>query len=58
MNSNPTSKILSAKTVIGSQAAPKVAAFSSKGPNVLTPEILKVSDRKLMSDLRLFRALS
>ncbi|KAG8373573.1 hypothetical protein BUALT_Bualt11G0038500 [Buddleja alternifolia] len=38
---NPTSKILSAKTVLGSQAAPRVAPFSSKGPNALTPEILK-----------------
>ncbi|KAI3462275.1 hypothetical protein Pfo_018938 [Paulownia fortunei] len=39
--SNPTSMILSAKTVLGSQAAPRVAPFSSKGPNALTPEILK-----------------
>ncbi|KAL3838804.1 hypothetical protein ACJIZ3_023395 [Penstemon smallii] len=38
---NPTSRILSAKTVLGSQAAPRVAPFSSKGPNALTPEILK-----------------
>lgn len=43
LNSNPTSKILRAKTVLGSQPAPRVAAFSSKGPNSLTPEILKVN---------------
>ncbi|KAL6563987.1 hypothetical protein OROHE_005227 [Orobanche hederae] len=41
MTRNATSKILSAKTVLGSQAAPRVAPFSSKGPNALTPEILK-----------------
>ncbi|CAI9758088.1 unnamed protein product [Fraxinus pennsylvanica] len=39
--SNPTSRILSSRTILGSQAAPRVAPFSSKGPNVLTPEILK-----------------
>ncbi|KAF6174233.1 hypothetical protein GIB67_033765, partial [Kingdonia uniflora] len=38
---NPTAQILPAKTVLGSQPAPRVAAFSSKGPNSLTPEILK-----------------
>ncbi|KAF7113572.1 hypothetical protein RHSIM_RhsimUnG0112800 [Rhododendron simsii] len=36
-----TSRIFSAKTVLGSQPAPKITAFSSKGPNALTPEILK-----------------
>ncbi|KAI0512036.1 hypothetical protein KFK09_012671 [Dendrobium nobile] len=35
------SLILPAKTVIGSRRAPRVAAFSSKGPNLLTPGILK-----------------
>lgn len=35
--------IFSAKTVLGSQPAPKITAFSSKGPNALTPEILKVN---------------
>ncbi|KAL7231157.1 hypothetical protein ACSBR2_009432 [Camellia fascicularis] len=34
-------RIFSAKTVLGSQPAPQIAAFSSKGPNALTPEILK-----------------
>ncbi|KAI8019154.1 Subtilisin-like protease SBT5.3 [Camellia lanceoleosa] len=37
----PASRIFSAKTVLGSQSAPRVTAFSSKGPNGLTPEILK-----------------
>ncbi|KAJ4829949.1 hypothetical protein Tsubulata_008377 [Turnera subulata] len=35
------SKISGAKTVLGSQPAPYIASFSSKGPNALTPEILK-----------------
>ncbi|CAN4081781.1 unnamed protein product [Withania somnifera] len=37
----PTARILSAKTVLGAQPAPRVAAFSSRGPNSVTPEILK-----------------
>ncbi|XP_077216220.1 subtilisin-like serine-protease S [Tasmannia lanceolata] len=37
----PRSLIYPAKTVLGSQPAPHVTAFSSKGPNALTPEILK-----------------
>ncbi|XP_050229804.1 subtilisin-like serine-protease S [Mercurialis annua] len=37
----PVVKISSAKTVLGSQPAPRIAAFSSKGPNSLNPEILK-----------------
>ncbi|KAL6959771.1 hypothetical protein U1Q18_039926 [Sarracenia purpurea var. burkii] len=36
-----TSRIFSSRTVFGSQPAPRVAAFSSKGPNAVTPEILK-----------------
>lgn len=39
--------ILPAKTILGFRAAPHVAAFSSRGPNSLTPEILKVSRNKL-----------
>ncbi|KAE9596834.1 hypothetical protein Lal_00007832 [Lupinus albus] len=39
--SNPMSRIFGSKTVLGTQPAPRVAAFSSKGPNSLTPEILK-----------------
>jgi hypothetical protein len=42
LNSMPISKISGAKTVVGVQPAPRAAAFSSKGPNSLTPEILKV----------------
>ncbi|GAU28082.1 hypothetical protein TSUD_223230, partial [Trifolium subterraneum] len=38
----PTSRIFGAKTVVGVQPAPRAAAFSSKGPNSLTPEILKI----------------
>ncbi|CAJ2646818.1 unnamed protein product [Trifolium pratense] len=37
----PMSRISGAKTVVGVQPAPRAAAFSSKGPNSLTPEILK-----------------
>ncbi|XP_072990472.1 subtilisin-like serine-protease S [Typha latifolia] len=37
----PRSLILPTKTILGSRQAPRVAAFSSKGPNSLTPEILK-----------------
>ncbi|KAG7988704.1 hypothetical protein I3843_03G200900 [Carya illinoinensis] len=37
----PVSRIFHAKTTLGSQPAPRVAGFSSKGPNALTPEILK-----------------
>lgn len=35
-------QISPAKTILGSRDAPRVAAFSSRGPNSLTPEILKV----------------
>ncbi|KAL8233874.1 hypothetical protein R6Q59_019974 [Mikania micrantha] len=38
---NPTSQIYASEAVIGSQSAPRVASFSSKGPNGLNPEILK-----------------
>ncbi|XP_028783655.1 subtilisin-like protease SBT3.9 isoform X1 [Neltuma alba] len=37
----PMSRIFRAKTVFGTQPAPLMATFSSKGPNSLTPEILK-----------------
>ncbi|KAM1587564.1 hypothetical protein ACFX1X_027039 [Malus domestica] len=37
----PKSRILPAKTILGLKPAPRVTAFSSKGPNSLTPEILK-----------------
>ncbi|XP_047330191.1 subtilisin-like protease SBT5.4 [Impatiens glandulifera] len=38
---NPTAYISSAKTVIGTKPAPTMASFSSRGPNLVTPEILK-----------------
>ncbi|KAJ8499453.1 hypothetical protein OPV22_010005 [Ensete ventricosum] len=37
----PRASIMPAKAVLGSRSAPRVAAFSSKGPNSLTAEILK-----------------
>ncbi|KAG0461400.1 hypothetical protein HPP92_021359 [Vanilla planifolia] len=37
----PMSLILPAKTVLGTRPSPRVAAFSSRGPNSLNPEILK-----------------
>ncbi|GMN36849.1 hypothetical protein TIFTF001_006345 [Ficus carica] len=42
LTKNPTATILFRGTVIGSSpSSPKVAAFSSRGPSSLTPEILK-----------------
>lgn len=38
----PTAKIIPAKTVVNVKEAPFMAAFSSKGPNALDPNILKV----------------
>uniref|UniRef100_A0A803KR04 Uncharacterized protein n=2 Tax=Chenopodium quinoa TaxID=63459 RepID=A0A803KR04_CHEQI len=39
---NPTARIMFRGTVTGpSPSAPRVAAFSSRGPNLITPEILK-----------------
>ncbi|XP_016201349.1 subtilisin-like protease SBT3.9 isoform X2 [Arachis ipaensis] len=37
----PMARIFAAKTVLGTRPAPRTAAFSSKGPNSLNPEILK-----------------
>lgn len=37
----PMSRIFQPKTVLGLRPAPRIAGFSSKGPNGLTPEILK-----------------
>ncbi|CAN6440687.1 unnamed protein product [Victoria cruziana] len=39
--SEPKSLILPPETVLGSKRAPRVAAFSSKGPSSLSPQILK-----------------
>lgn len=41
-NRNPTVYITPATTQIGKKPAPFMAAFSSKGPNTITPKILKV----------------
>ncbi|KAK9077281.1 hypothetical protein SSX86_005618 [Deinandra increscens subsp. villosa] len=41
----PTSQIYASEAVIGSQHAPRVASFPSKGPNGLNPEVLKVLNR-------------
>ncbi|KAI4327382.1 hypothetical protein L6164_019851 [Bauhinia variegata] len=38
---NPTVKILFQETKVGIQPSPVVAAFSSRGPNTVTPQILK-----------------
>ncbi|KAL4185865.1 hypothetical protein AMTRI_Chr10g232930 [Amborella trichopoda] len=38
---NPMAYITRPKTYLGSTPAPVMAAFSSQGPNVITPEILK-----------------
>ncbi|XP_076941016.1 subtilisin-like serine-protease S [Bidens hawaiensis] len=38
---NATLRIFASNAKLGSQPAPRVASFSSKGPNALTPEILK-----------------
>lgn len=40
-DSNPTATILFEGTKVGVQPSPVVAAFSSRGPNAITPEILK-----------------
>ncbi|KAK9077283.1 hypothetical protein SSX86_005620 [Deinandra increscens subsp. villosa] len=37
----PTSQIYASEAVIGSQHAPRVASFPSKGPNGLNPEVRK-----------------
>lgn len=39
--SNPTAKISFGATQLGVQPSPVVAAFSSRGPNLLTPKVLK-----------------
>ncbi|KAK2985640.1 hypothetical protein RJ640_006903 [Escallonia rubra] len=40
-NSNPMATVVSGGTHLGVQPSPVVAAFSSRGPNPVTPEILK-----------------
>ncbi|KEH29867.1 subtilisin-like serine endopeptidase family protein [Medicago truncatula] len=38
---NPIAKIYPTTTVVGTKPAPEAAAFSSMGPNVVTPDIIK-----------------
>ncbi|XP_058733394.1 subtilisin-like serine-protease S [Vicia villosa] len=38
---NPIAKIIPTITVVGTKPAPEVAAFSSMGPNIITPDIIK-----------------
>jgi hypothetical protein len=38
----PTGFITKPATILGTKPAPFMAAFSSQGPNTVTPEILKV----------------
>lgn len=45
----PTAKLIPAKTVLRSKPAPFMASFSSRGPNVLEPNILKVCTNKYES---------
>ncbi|CAM8983392.1 unnamed protein product [Rhodiola kirilowii] len=40
-SSNPTATIVSGGTKLGVQPSPVVAAFSSRGPNAISPKILK-----------------
>ena len=39
---HPAAKILPAATVVGTSPAPFMASFTSRGPNVIDPTILKV----------------
>ncbi|RZB74993.1 Subtilisin-like protease SBT5.3 isoform A [Glycine soja] len=40
---NPTARIYPTITVVGTKPAPEMAAFSSIGPNIITPDIIKAS---------------
>jgi len=53
---NPTGFITKPATVLGTKPAPFMAAFSSQGPNTITPEILKVeTDRSILNEALLRR---
>ncbi|RDX61852.1 Subtilisin-like protease SBT5.3, partial [Mucuna pruriens] len=45
---NPTARIYPTITVVGTKPAPEVATFSSMGPNIITPDIIKASFLKLV----------
>lgn len=38
---NPSAMVVSGRTQLGVQPSPVVASFSSRGPNIITPDILK-----------------
>ncbi|TKY67080.1 Subtilisin protease SBT5.3 [Spatholobus suberectus] len=40
---NPIARIYPTITVVGTKPAPEMAAFSSMGPNIITPDIIKAS---------------
>jgi hypothetical protein len=52
---NPVGIIFPTTTVLNTKPAPEVAVFSSMGPNVITPEIIKV---RLFSFLNLYLHIS
>jgi hypothetical protein len=41
-SSNPMAQLLPGRTVLKTKPAPSMASFSSRGPNVIDPNILKV----------------
>lgn len=43
LSRDPVGFITAPRAVVGTKPAPFMAAFSSRGPNTVTPEILKVS---------------
>lgn len=45
---SPKAYIVPAKTVLGTKPAPFMAAFSSRGPSTISPDILKVKRIKLI----------
>lgn len=51
LSRNPTGYITKPATVLGTKPAPFMAAFSSQGPNTITPEILKVLFASFLSAL-------
>ena len=54
---SPTARISAATTLTGLPATTKVAEFSSRGPNSVSPAILKVIDKACVSSLCLLQIL-
>ncbi|XLS49136.1 hypothetical protein HN51_009813 [Arachis hypogaea] len=48
---NPIARIYPTRTVLDTKPAPEVAAFSSMGPNVVTPDIIKAKCIQLQPDI-------